>query len=315
MVIALRIKGIEESPMGAVLSYIQLIANLSALILIGGIYAAYVKNLRSSVDLKNTELDSLRTNLQLWRDKAEQLEKRTPEYLERLLSERIKIREEELARLKNDSEQHQQEIRERNSELEGLRYELQKAKDVGRNVIVYDGDTDTDSDRVLKSSELELVKMGEVFVDAACLMICDPSYIGKVWRDYDWGSYPRVPPRYIDTTDGEIYEVGREITDLDKPLTVDPRMTDIDMTVPVCELIRTGRLNKLTEPSVPPPHQMSTQGAIHASAQPYRYGSLAFLNGEEGAGICFATAYGDGTYPVYGEKFKDRIVRVYVDLL
>lgn len=236
--------------MDAVLSYIQLIANLSALILIGWIYAAYVKNLRSSVDLKNTELDSLRTNLQLWKDKAEQLEKKTPEYLERLLSERIKIREEELTRLKNDKEQHQQEIRDRNSELDGLKYELQKAKDVGRNIIVYDGDTD--SERVLTSSELELVKMGEVFVDAACLMICDPSYIGKVWRDYDWDSYPRIPPRYMDTADGEIYEVGREITDLDKPLTVNPRMSNIDMTVPVSELIRTGRLNKLPEPQGAP---------------------------------------------------------------
>ena len=117
-------------PMDTILSYIQLIANLSALVLIGWIYAAYVKNLRSSVDLKNTELSAIRTNLQLWKDKAEQLEKKTPEYLEKLLSERIKIREEELARLKDDRDLHQLEIRERNSELEGLKYELQKAKDV-----------------------------------------------------------------------------------------------------------------------------------------------------------------------------------------
>jgi hypothetical protein len=299
--------------MDTVLSYIQLIANLSALVLIGWIYAAYVKNLRSSVDLKNTELDAIRTNLHLWKDKAEQLEKKTPEYLEKLLSERIKIREEELARLKNDRDHHQLEIRERNSELESLKYELQKAKDVGRSIVVYDGDIKRE--RVLTSSELELVKMGEVFVDAACLMICDPGHIRKVWRDYDWDTYPRVPPRYIDTTDGEIYEVGREITDLDQPITADPRMTDIDTTVPVSELIHTGRLNKLPEPPTPPPYEMSTRGAMRASMHPDRYGSLAFLNGEDGAGICFATAYGDGTFPVYGEKFKDRIVRVYVELL
>jgi hypothetical protein len=54
---------------------------------------------------------------------------------------------------------------------------------------------------------------------------------------------------------------------------------------------------------------------MHASMHPDRYASLTFLNGEAGAGICFATAYGDGTFPVYGKKFKDRIVRVYVELL
>jgi hypothetical protein len=299
--------------MDPALNYLQLIANLSALVVVGWIYAAYVKNLRSSVDLKNTELESLRTNLQLWRDKAEALEKKTPEYLEQLLSERIKIREEELTRLKNDKDQHQQEIRERNSELESLKYELQKAKDVGRSIVVYD--RETDSERILASSELELVKMGEVYVDAACLMICDPGYIRKVWRDYDWETYPQVPPRYMDTTDGEIYEVGREIADLETPIMADPRMTNIDTTVPVNELIRGGRLTRLPEPSTPPPYQMSLQGAFQASMHPHRYGSLTFLTGEEGAGICFATAYGDGTYPVYGEKFKDRIVRVYVELL
>lgn len=49
------------------------------------------------------------------------------------------------------------------------------------------------------ASELELVKMGEVFVDAACLMICDPGHIPKVWRDYDWDDYPSTPRRFMDT--------------------------------------------------------------------------------------------------------------------
>lgn len=38
--------------MDPVLTYVQLIANLSALVVIGWIYAAYVKNLRSTIELK-----------------------------------------------------------------------------------------------------------------------------------------------------------------------------------------------------------------------------------------------------------------------
>lgn len=297
--------------MDAVLNYVQLIANLSALVVIGWIYAAYVKNLRSTIDLKNTELESLRTNLQLWKDKADELERKSPDRLESVLADRIKIREDELQRLVQDRENHTQEIKERNSELEKLRYELQKVKDVGRAIVVWD--PDSKDERILESSELELVKMGEVFVDAACLMICDPGHIPKVWRDYDWDDYPVTPRRFIDTEWGNIYEMGREITDLDKPLTADPQMTNIDTTVPVSELIGAGRIKELPELQ-PPPYPMSMRGAMEAMRPPHRFGSLAFLTGEEGAGICFATAYGDGTYPVYGEKFKDRLVRVYVDL-
>jgi hypothetical protein len=298
--------------MDPVLNYVQLVANVSALVVIGWIYAAYVKNLRSTIDLKNTELESLRANLQLWKDKADELERKSPDRLESVLAERIKIREDELHRLVQDRENHTQEIKERNSELEKLRYELQKVKDVGRAVVVWD--PESKDQRIVEPSELELVKMGEVFVDAACLMICDPGYIREVWRDNDWDDDAATPRRFIDTKDGDIYEVGREIADFDKPLKANPHMTDISTAVPVIELIRVGRLKALPDPQPPPPYPMSSRGAFAASCSPQRYGSLAFLTGEEGAGMCFSTIYGDGTYSVYGEKFKDKLVRVYVEL-
>jgi hypothetical protein len=299
--------------MDPVVAYGQLIANLSALVVIGWIYAAYVKNLRAGLSLKDEQLASVRANLALWKDKAEQLEKKTPEYLERLLSERIRIREEELSRLKSDKEQHQQEIQDRNLELEKLKYELQKAKDVGYSITIWD--RDKDQERILEPSELELVKLGEVYVDAACLMICDPGYIPKVWRDYDRDDYPKTPARFMDTKDGEIYEQGRDFTDYGSPLTIDPEMTDIPPNVSVKFLLDTGRLERIADPPPPPPYPMSLQGAVQASCSADRYGTLTFLTGAEGAGICFSTYYGDGTFAVYGEKFKDRLVRVYVNLL
>ena len=89
----------------------QLFANLTALGTIGLIYAGYVKNLKSEIALKSEQITLLRS-------KNAALEKRTPEYVETLLSERIGIREKELKRLKDDDEAHRNEIRARNTELD-----------------------------------------------------------------------------------------------------------------------------------------------------------------------------------------------------
>lgn len=98
----------------------------------------------------------------MWKDKADELERKSPDRLESILAERIKIREDELGRLVQDRENHTQEIQTRNAELEKLRYELQKVKDVGRAVVVWD--PESKDERIVESSELELVKMGEVCV-------------------------------------------------------------------------------------------------------------------------------------------------------
>ena len=55
--------------MDPVIAYGQLIANLSALVVIGWIYAAYVKNLRAGLGLKDEQLATIRANLELWKDK------------------------------------------------------------------------------------------------------------------------------------------------------------------------------------------------------------------------------------------------------
>ena len=78
--------------------------NLTALTVIGFIYAAYIKNLRSVNQLKDSQLKISEQNLKLWKDKALGLERRAPEFIEKQLSERIKIREEEII-IEKDIEQ------------------------------------------------------------------------------------------------------------------------------------------------------------------------------------------------------------------
>ena len=80
------------------------VANLSALTIIGLIYIAYIKNLRSVTKLKDEQLKIAEQNTSKWKEKYLELERKSPEFVEKLLSERIKIREDELQRLTQDSE-------------------------------------------------------------------------------------------------------------------------------------------------------------------------------------------------------------------
>ena len=92
--------------MNDIISYIQLGANAFALGIAGIIYSAYIKNLNSFLKLKDDKVSTIEQNLKLWKDKAEQLEKKSPEHVEKILNDRIKIREDEIERLSLDKEKH-----------------------------------------------------------------------------------------------------------------------------------------------------------------------------------------------------------------
>lgn len=64
---------------------IATIANLSALTVIGFIYLAYIKNLRSINQLKESQLKLSEQNVKLWKDKALELERKPPEFIEKQL--------------------------------------------------------------------------------------------------------------------------------------------------------------------------------------------------------------------------------------
>lgn len=50
--------------------YISLVANLVALSVIGNLYVANIKNLRSQLELKKEQLKTAEENIKLWRDKV-----------------------------------------------------------------------------------------------------------------------------------------------------------------------------------------------------------------------------------------------------
>ena len=85
--------------MQELISYLQLGANGFALLVAAWIYAAYTRNLRAVLSVKNEQVKTLEANVSLWKDKAIEFEKKTPEYIEDVLAKRINLREEEIKRL------------------------------------------------------------------------------------------------------------------------------------------------------------------------------------------------------------------------
>jgi len=148
--------------------------NLTALAVIGFIYAAYIKNLRSVNQLKDSQLNIAEQNLKLWKDKALDLERRAPEFIEKQLSERIKIREEEISRLAEDSASHVEQIDLKNREIQSLRDSIEKATEFRKSITVWDSEKKDFIE--VSDSDLEQRHIGSVCVDTASLMICDPWY-------------------------------------------------------------------------------------------------------------------------------------------
>src|SRR5438093_1073783 len=90
---------------------LQLLVNVGALV--GGaiIWKLYVNNLKAALTAKDAEISSVEKNRDMWRDKAQELEKRSPEFMERMLSERIQTREGEISRLAADKGRHEEALK------------------------------------------------------------------------------------------------------------------------------------------------------------------------------------------------------------
>lgn len=110
------------------ITILELVTNTFALGVAGVLYFAYIQNLRSQVDQKQEKVDIVEKNLQLWKDRAADLEKKTPDFIVHALSERVKDFEEEIKRLHDDKKTHASEIQKKNTELKELREELEQAK-------------------------------------------------------------------------------------------------------------------------------------------------------------------------------------------
>lgn len=234
---------------------IQLVVNIAALIGGAAVWKMYIDNLKAALTSKGAEISNVEKNRDFWKDKAQDLEKRSPEFMEKILAERIGTREAEIKRLAEDKEKNFKLLQGLEQEKSVLNRHLERTKGF-RQMLALDGQDDDDPDDPLVYDEnFEVVQLGEVAVDSGQLMITDPYYIDSEW--------------------------------LKEPF--DAAGTK-------------GNANNY-----------SYAGASRATFDT-GHGELAFPLGYSGAAVAFRTAFGDGLYPVYGEKHHGRITRVYINV-
>lgn len=283
---------------------VSLIANLGALTVAGILYFAYINNLRSQVVLKDEQIKIAEKNVTLWRDKALELERQTPEYVEQVLAKRIQIREDEIARLTGDEKDQQIEIERKNVELIQLRQELSAAHEFGRGISVYDRET---SDmKQLSPGDLTLVDLGEVWVDSATLIICDPWHF-SMSRKREIEKYPVYKFLYRETESGEVFYLDDENEEF--------QLDSIGDVESAKDLVEMGHLERLDIPM-----QLPADPDTYIKAENLSVGTVGktkactFYNGSSGAGLSIGLG-SDGMYRVQGESYKGQIRRIFFDLL
>lgn len=261
-----------------VVSVLQLIINAGALIGGAAISKLYVDNLKAVSATKDATIESVEKSRDFWKAKADDLEKRSPEVMEKILAERIEIRESEIARLAADSQAHQSEIAQLQRQKGELENDMVRARgfrlmlsmeDAADEEYVHERPASEQSELdallfpKIEDVEVELVYLGDVGVDSGQLMITDPCYVDSEWIDEPFNMHGPAGSREM--------MKEREV------------------------LMR-----------------YSYDGACHAAMR--GGGELAFRLGHAGAGVAFPTGWGDGIYPVYAERHNGRTVRVFINV-
>ncbi len=271
-----------------IISILQLAANASVLTVGGILYLAYIQSLRSQIDQKEEKSQIIEKNLQFWKDKAGELEKKTPDFIVRSLGDRIKISEEEIGRLLADKELNKTEIDEKNKLVDEMKVELKKAKE-GRKSL----------EEASPEDGYEMEEIGVVSVDSGSLIITDPCYIDSEWLKEEFEDI-RL---YKDVKTKKIFQYKKDFKKYNNIIN--------GYTKDVNTLIEEGILEEV---KIKTDFSYSYKGSGAATLSEEGYGNLKFKMGHEGAGFAFSTLYGDGEYPVYAEKIDGRVVRVMVDL-
>ncbi|MCU6172135.1 hypothetical protein [Enterobacter bugandensis] len=284
--------------MKEIIDYFQLGANGMALVIAGWIYIAYVKNLKSQIGIKEEQLKVLEKNVNLWKDKANLMEQKTPEYIEEVLTKRIKHREEEIKRLEIDRDENTQLISLRTRDINRLREQLERTMYLGRALTYYD--EESDEEIPIPEDEIEIEEMGEVFVDSASILITDPCYIDSCWDHDEVFEDIRI---YNNKENNRIYRFRVDFNHYEE--------IPEGCTRTVNEMIKD---NIFTELELSREYNYSYAGAANATLSENGYHSLKFKNGIEGAGLCVKTVYGDGGYLIYGERYKGDLVRIFIEL-
>lgn len=169
----------------------QLILNAAVVIGSAAIWKLYVDSLRATVSAKDATIETVEKSRDLWKDKAQELEKRSPEVFEKMLAERIQIRDDELARLKADKDSdaitvHNLEVDRGKLEqdlfrTQGFRAMLALESD-GYETALVRVESDDGPGAADPPPKIEVELIGEVAVDSGQLMVTDPCYIDAEWK-------------------------------------------------------------------------------------------------------------------------------------
>ncbi len=180
-----------------VVAVVQLVLNSA--VVIGGavIWKLYVDNLKAAIGVKDAAIQSVEKSRDFWKDKADDLEKRSPEVLEKSLSERIEIRDQEISRIKADQEFDKLAVRTLEMEKAELEQDLLRTQGF-RAMLAIEDQLDKEAaeqaieelpDGVLQAlaadespKRIEVTYIGEVAVDSGQLMVTDPCYIDDEWK-------------------------------------------------------------------------------------------------------------------------------------
>lgn len=270
--------------------------------MIGFIYAAYIKNLRSVNQLKDSQLKIAEQNLKLWKDKALELERRAPEFIEKQLSERIKIREDELSRLAEDSASHVEQIDLKNREIKSLRDSIEKATEYRKSITVWDSE---EKDFIeVSDSDLEQRYIGSVCVDTARLMICDPWY-PIMTSEREKEEFHKQGHMYQVINSGEYFCTNDE----DDPFPSE--LLGFEEEITAREMVASGLARKVEYSGNMPAIESSYIGGDVRDQDYKQIQHLSFINGRLGAGVSISIG-ADGVYPVYIEYYKDEMQRIII---
>jgi hypothetical protein len=141
-------------------------------------------------------------------------------------------------------------------------------------------------------------RIGVVGVDSGQLLIADPCYIGSQWKDDGKNGTLDLGDTFVQLSDGKKFGCAmhcapREAITMfgtyDEPLpsgkTPNQHIADGDW-----ERVKNTEIDR----------SFSYRGCCSVTLSDSRDGQLNFAKGHAGAGVVASTAYGDGTYPVYG---------------
>lgn len=180
-----------------VVAVVQLVLNSAAVIGGAVIWKLYVDNLKAAIGAKDAAMQSVEKSRDFWKEKAEELERRSPEVLEKSLAERIEIRDQEIIRIRADQEFDKLALRTVEMEKAALEQDLFRTQGFRAMLAIEDGLDEQAAEQAMEASpddalpaltadeppkRIEVAYIGEVAVDSGQLMVTDPCYIDEEWK-------------------------------------------------------------------------------------------------------------------------------------